>query len=331
MRLLPVRSGHIERLAYSPDGRHLAASANPWARVWLRDLRAGEVELLREAGASATCPLAYSPSGHLLAFGGVRHVHLRDNRTGVLPHFRSPGSHQSDYLAFVPDGRTLVSAGYNPEAGYRLQVVLWDVRTGRKREFALPFPAGGTQALAISPDASVLLCCEPPPSRGPARLSLWHVPGRQRLSRISLTEAPACAAFSTTGRRLAVAIDNIVLLYEIGHIIDFIASLLGSGTWAGLTLGLRWKHSARLVPMANPQPLEGHEARVQALAFSPDGGTLFSGGRDGTVRCWDLTALREREAWSWPVGVVYSLAVAPDGLTAAAGGNAGRAVVWDLE
>src|SRR5437588_284208 len=59
MRLLPVRSGHIEILAYAPDGSHLAASARPWSRVWLWDLQAGDVRLLKEPLPRA--PLAPAP------------------------------------------------------------------------------------------------------------------------------------------------------------------------------------------------------------------------------------------------------------------------------
>jgi WD40 repeat protein len=339
MRLLPVRSGHITRLAYAPAGSHLAASAHLWGRVWLWDLRAGEVLLLEDPRRSNARPyadrmgdvasLAYSGCSTMLAIGRYGQVGLRLSCTGEQRFFLNAMGHHSSYMAFTPDERTLVSAGTEGYEGPLPTVKLWDVGSGRKRSLPTPLPAR-TQALAISPDASVVLWYEPPVPRVPAHLTLWHVPGLRRLARLSLTTPPTCAAFSPTGRRLAVAVENVILLYEIGHVVDFIGDVLGSGPWASLTLPIRWKRSARLVPMAAPQALEGHQEPVLALAFTPDGTTLLSGGRDRAVRCWDLASLRQREAWSWPVGVVYSLAVAPDGLTAAAGGNAGRCVVWDL-
>ena len=46
--------------------------------------------------------------------------------------------------------------------------------------------------------------------------------------------------------------------------------------------------------------LEGHTQRINALAFSPDGGTLMSGSWDGTVLLWELTPT-ERDPSLMPV------------------------------
>jgi WD40 repeat protein len=70
---------------------------------------------------------------------------------------------------------------------------------------------------------------------------------------------------------------------------------------------------------------------VQALAFTPDGQGLLSGGGDRTVRLWETGSGRQVASWDWQIGNVYALAVAPDGMTAAAGGEKPQVVVWDVD
>ena len=41
---------------------------------------------------------------------------------------------------------------------------------------------------------------------------------------------------------------------------------------------------------------EAHQVGVTALAFSPDGGALASGGADGTMKLWDLSSIRRELA-----------------------------------
>lgn len=65
-----------------------------------------------------------------------------------------------------------------------------------------------------------------------------------------------------------------------------------------------------------------HSHEINAVAFSPDGSLLATGGRDRTVRVWDLANGHELLAYRGHPDTVRTLAFSPDGkLLASAGGE----------
>lgn len=79
--------------------------------------------------------------------------------------------------------------------------------------------------------------------------------------------------------------------------------------------------------------LKGHKGFIQALAISPDGRHLVTGGNERKVWIWDLEkekilhTLKGQKSW------IESLVVSPDGRHLISGGGAleGKIYVWDLE
>jgi transcription initiation factor TFIID subunit 5 len=67
---------------------------------------------------------------------------------------------------------------------------------------------------------------------------------------------------------------------------------------------------------------------IYAMAVSPDGATLASGGTDGTVKLLDLSSGRERLALKGHVGPVFSLAFSQDGKLLVSGGVDGTVRLW---
>jgi WD40 repeat protein len=76
--------------------------------------------------------------------------------------------------------------------------------------------------------------------------------------------------------------------------------------------------------------LRGHTNEVQAIAITPDGKTLVSGGNDKTIKLWDLTTGKERATLRGHRAFVESLAISPDGKTLASGGRDQKIKLWDL-
>lgn len=66
-------------------------------------------------------------------------------------------------------------------------------------------------------------------------------------------------------------------------------------------------------------------------AFAPNGRSLLTVSKEGSVRVWDAESWECVRAYEWEVGPLRAVGVSPDGTRAAAAGNSGRVVIWDLD
>jgi WD40 repeat protein/serine/threonine protein kinase/DNA-directed RNA polymerase specialized sigma24 family protein len=76
--------------------------------------------------------------------------------------------------------------------------------------------------------------------------------------------------------------------------------------------------------------LEGHEGGGAAIAFSPDGKTLASGGADGMLRLWDPHTAQPCATIRADAGPIFALAFSRDGNMLATLNNGKTVSLWEM-
>jgi WD40 repeat protein/serine/threonine protein kinase len=295
------REGTAYSVAFSPDGRQLAA-AGEGGIVWVRDAQSGE--LVRELPGHdlKASAVAFSPDGRFLATGSwFGSVWLWDAHTGQCLHELCRKIHPIAVLAFSPDSRSL-AVGY-----YDSFIQVWDTTTGKDLAL-LPPPALRIRGLAFTPDGRQLaMAC------ADSTVRLWDLPAQQEVLRLrGHTDLCQCLALSPNGRMFASAsVDGTIRLWD--------------------ATPLAGKEGEELLTFRE------HTQEVWTVAISPDGKRIASAGLGPGVRVWERTTGRVIQAFSEITLCVFVLAFSPDGQRlAAVGGDSHEESpfilkVWDLQ
>lgn len=191
--MLPVRC-----LAFSPDGRTLAASAGEQSGpgivvVWDTTSLKARFEHREPVGVRS---LAYAPDGTTLILGRYTPDVLAIDADSGRP-IRTLVGHEKNVLAvaYLPRGNTLITADADGT------VFLWDPASG-KTQGSLSQP-GGVRSVAVSPDGKRLAMTAAGP-RGAARL--WDLATLRPLHTFDYQEEfVSHASFSPDGRWLALS------------------------------------------------------------------------------------------------------------------------------
>ncbi len=351
---LVEHAGPVYAVAFNHDGT-LLASASGDASIVLWDVAA---RAPRPQGAPLSghqdevFSLDFSPDGATLASGGRdKNVILWDVAAGTQKGDPLTGHENAVFgVAFSPDGRSLATASTDK------RIILWDVATGDPIGTPLEGYAEGVYGLAFvsytSADVENWLLAS---GGGDGTVVLWNPfrRGHLTLELVGHSERVDSVAFSPEGGTLASGGDDgsIILwdtttwtetkrLQQEHPVLDLSFSPNGK-TLATVSCGrVSEEDSAciagelRLWDIAKGKQigatLAAHSERILAVAFSPNGKTLATGGYDGEVVLW--TQVNGEFA---PVStgrhdnIVRSVAFSPDGAILASGDDSGWVALWD--
>jgi len=327
----PYQRSPIIHVILSADGKVLASrSDEKTIRIW--DAATGQ--LLRQIeepdGAAA---FAFSPSGKLLATAGGGNVRTYDIPGCKLQKQWLAHENGIAALAFTPDNQGILTG--SPDRTVRL----WDLAGKETRKFGDELDA--IVDVAVSPDGKIVAACGKR-----VGVYLWDTDTARELKQLKGDESRQFGiAFSPDSKTLALGSKITVRLFDVaegkelrqfGHEVN--ASTDSFNNDEALAFSPDGTHVVtggkvvRVWETATAKKIASFSEarkRANAVLFAADGKFIIASGGDRQIRFWDIATGKLQRDLTGHQDRVTCVAMSPDGKLVVTGGADRAVFLWD--